>query len=372
MPRAARRFILVLLAPLYLTSGIPCQSATAPPVSASAYVLLDADSGRMLLAKNETGELPIASTTKIMTALVALEHSRLTDVVTVKREHLKEGSSMYLAEGERLTMEALLYGLMLPSGNDAAECIADYCGGGTERFVEWMNETAAELGMTHTAFANPSGLDAAGHYSCAADMARLMAYAMRVPAFAQIVSATTATAGTRTMSNHNKLLASLDGCIGGKTGYTGKAWRTLVTCAEREGLRLVAVTLHDGDDWKDHTALYEYGFSSYRRGSAAERGETYAMAAVRGGEAPCVALVAAEGFSYPVADGEALTLRVETPAAAQAPVNAGQRAGEAVVLLDGTEVGRVALVAANGVGAAKAAARPTVSARLRALFGAMR
>ena len=348
MSRFARRFLPICLALLCLTGNLTCQAA-APSVSASAYVLMDADSGRVLRARGETDELPIASTTKIMTALVALRHSRMSDLVTVKREHLKEGSSMYLAEGERLTMEALLYGLMLPSGNDAAECIADYCGGGTEKFVRWMNETAAELGMTHTAFANPSGLDASGHYSCALDMARLMACAMREPVFAQIVSAQTATVGTRTMGNHNKLLGSVEGCIGGKTGYTGKAGRTLVTCAERDGLRLIAVTLHDGDDWKDHTALYEYGFAAYRSEQAVTRGATYALTAVRGGETPCVTLTAAERFAYPAAEGETLTLRIEAPDAIQAPVKAEQSLGEAVVLLDGAEVGRVALVAVNGI-----------------------
>ena len=371
MSRFPRRLIPLCLAVLLLAGNIPCQAA-APNVSASAYVLMDADSGRVLLARCETDELPIASTTKIMTALVALRHSRMSDLVTVKREHLKEGSSMYLAEGEKLTMEALLYGLMLPSGNDAAECIADYCGDGTEQFVRWMNETAAELGMTHTFFANPSGLDAQGHYSCALDMARLMACAMREPAFAQIVSAQTATVGTRTMGNHNKLLGTVEGCIGGKTGYTGKAGRTLVTCAERDGLRLIAVTLHDGDDWKDHTALYDYGFSAYHRESAVARGETCALAAVRGGETSCVALSAAEGFSCALAEGETLTLRIETAEAVQAPVRAGQPLGEAVVLLDGAEVGRVKLVARTGVKAAQAAQNKTMASWLRALFGAGR
>ena len=369
MPRIPRQMLSLALALLCLSSASPCQAAAAPTVSASAYALMDADSGRVLLARNETDELPIAITTKIMTALVALRHSRLSDIATVKREHLREGSSMYLAEGERLTMEALLYGLMLPSGNDAAECVADFCGNGTERFVSWMNETAAELGMTHTSFANPSGLDAQGHYSCAVDMARLMAYAMREPTFARIVSARTATAGARTMSNHNKLLGSVEGCIGGKTGYTGAAGRTLVTCAERDGLRLVAVTLRDGSDWDDHAALYEYGFSAYRNEEAVERGAVCALVAVRGGEAPCVELTASERFAYPVAEGESLSLRVEAPDAIQAPVKAGQPVGEAVVLLDGVEAGRVDLIAAKNVKAVKTPEKVTVSSRLRALFG---
>lgn len=369
MSRIRKRAIALVAALLILSSNIPCR-AVAPTLSADAYVLMDADSGRVLLSYNETAEKPIASTTKIMTALVALEHSRPTDVVTVKREHLREGSSMYLAEGETLTMEALLYGLMLPSGNDAAECIADYCGSGTETFVRWMNEKAASLGMTHTSFANPSGLDADGHYSCALDMARLMACAMREPLFEQIVSAKTATAGTRIMGNHNKLLGAVEGCIGGKTGYTGGAGRTLVTCAQRGGLRLIAVTLHDSSDWQDHTALYEYGFSTYRSECAVWRGQDCAMAAVRGGEATCVQLCAAESFACPLAEGESLTLRIESVETIQAPVKAGQGVGEAVVLLDGAEVGRVGLVAANGVKAAEAAVPPTFSERLRALWSA--
>lgn len=364
MPRFLKTVLSLAFAALCLAGHTLCQAA-APNVSATAYVLMDADSGRVLASHNETQELAIASTTKIMTAIVALEHSRMSDVVTVKREHLREGSSMYLAEGEQLTMEALLYGLMLPSGNDAAECIADYCGGGTEIFVRWMNEKAAALGMTHTAFVNPSGLDAAGHHSCAIDMARLMAYAMTVPAFAQIVSARTATVGTRTMTNHNKLLGSVEGCIGGKTGYTGGAGRTLVSCTERDGLRLVAVTLHDGSDWADHAALYDYGFAAYRRGTAVERGGVYALAAVRGGESTCVGLAAAEGFAYPLAEGETLTLRVETERAAQAPVREGQTLGSAVVLLDGAEVGRVALVAVNGVRAASTKETARIWARQR-------
>ncbi len=354
MTHVMRRFAAAFIALLCLTDSAYCRADAAPAISASAYVLMDADSGRVLLAQNETAEKAIASTTKIMTALVALRHSRLTDTVTVKREHLKAGSSMYLAEGETLTMEALLYGLMLPSGNDAAECIADFCGGGTAQFLTWMNETAAELGMTHTAFANPSGLDQQGHYSCALDMARLMAEAMREPTFAQIVSAKRATVGTRTMGNHNKLLGVVEGCIGGKTGYTDDAGRTLVTCAQRDGLRLIAVTLHDGSDWKDHTALYEYGFTTYRRADAVLRGRTYALCAVRGGEAPCVALCAADGFACPLAVGEELTLRVETLDAVRAPVAKGQVLGAVAVLLDGAEVGRVTLIAADAVRAAKA------------------
>lgn len=347
MVRAARKIMLFLLAALCLTSNITCQ-ASAPETSAEAFILMDAASGRVLASHNELAEKSIASTTKIMTALVALEHSTLSEKVTVRREDLREGSSMYLAEGETLTMEELLYGLLLPSGNDAAECIASYCGGGArETFIDWMNEKAASLGMTHTAFRNASGLDESGHHSCALDMARLAAYAMRDPVFVRIVSTASASLGTRTMTNHNKLLASYPGCIGLKTGYTGDAGRTLVTCAERDGLRLIAVTLHDGSDWADHAALYDYGFSAYTCAFGAKRGAQYAAVTV--GDT-AVGAVAAESFCYPITAGEALSTRTEMVSSLSAPIVCGQKLGELVILCGEAEVGRVDLVSERTVG----------------------
>ena len=347
MPRFARCVFAVFLAVSCLTSSLTCQAA-APETAAAAFILMEAGSGRVLASRNETQERSIASTTKIMTCLVALEHSELTEQVTVKREHLREGSSMYLLEGETLTMEELLYGLMLPSGNDAAECIAAHCGGsgGSAQFVRWMNEKAKALGMEHTSFANPSGLDEAGHGSCPLDMARLAAYAMQNPTFARIVSTRTASVGTRTMTNHNKLLASYSGCVGLKTGYTGDAGRTLVTCAERGGMRLIAVTLHDGSDWADHTALYDYGFAVCRRACGVKKGSRCAQLEADG---MTVTAAAKESFFYPVLEGEALTTRAELPKTVTLPVKKGQILGELVVFCGEAEVGRVALVSAGTV-----------------------
>ena len=349
MARMLRGCFSFFLAVVCVTGSIACH-ASAPGTSAAAFVLMEAESGRVLASENETQERSIASTTKIMTCLVALEHSRLSDRVTVRREHLREGSSMYLAEGETLSMEELLYGLMLPSGNDAAECIAAYCGGagGSGQFVKWMNEKAASLGMTHTAFANPSGLDQQGHYSCALDMARLAARAMQNPTFTRIVSTRTASVGSRTMTNHNKLLGSYSGCIGLKTGYTGDAGRTLVTCAERGGMRLIAVTLHDGSDWTDHAALYDYGFAAFRRECGVQRGKAYQTIPAGGA---VVTAAAKESFFYPVSEGEALTVRAELPETLTLPVQKGQALGELAVFCGGTEVGRVTLVSAGNVSA---------------------
>ena len=233
--------------------------AEAVEVSATAAVLLDADTGQMLYEKNGDEQMLIASTTKIMTALVVLEQAGLDDTVTVTRDHMAEGSSMYLKPGETVRVEELLYGLLLCSGNDAALAVTE-CAGGLEPFVALMNEKAAALGMTRTSFANPNGLDAEGHYSTARDMAALAAAAMEEPTFRRICSSRSVTIGQRTMENHNRLLRQVEGCIGLKTGYTKAAGRTLVSCAERCGCRLIAVTLRDSDDWADHAALYEYGF----------------------------------------------------------------------------------------------------------------
>ena len=255
-----RRWGCFLLVFAMLLTLLPCR-AEAIQLSATAAILMDADTGEILYEKDAGRRMRIASTTKIMTALVALDRARLTDTITVTAAHMVEGSSMYLKPGETVTVEELLYGLMLCSGNDAALALADCCGG-LEEFVQAMNDKAAELGMQDTSFANPNGLDDEAHYSTARDMAVLAAYAAQNPTFRRICSTRTATVGSRTMTNHNKLLSQVEGCIGMKTGYTKAAGRTLVSCAQRDGCRLVAVTLCDGNDWADHKSLYEMGFAA--------------------------------------------------------------------------------------------------------------
>jgi len=250
----------LLAALLVLSSVVPCHAASVSTCAVSA-ILMDVDTGRVLYEKNADRQMLIASTTKIMTALVAIEGSDLQQEVTVTPADMTEGSSMYLKEGETLTLETLLYGLLLQSGNDAALAIARTCGGSTDEFVTLMNEKAKALGMTGTSFANPNGLDDETHYSTARDMARLGCCAMDDPTFRRICSTSSVTVGGRTMYNHNRLLREVAGCMGLKTGYTKAAGRTLVSYAERGGRRLVAVTLNDGNDWDDHAALYDYGFS---------------------------------------------------------------------------------------------------------------
>ena len=233
--------------------------AEALEVSATAAVLMDADMGQVLYEKNGDRQMLIASTTKIMTALVVLEHAAPDDVITVTPDHMAEGSSMYLRAGETVRVEELLYGLLLCSGNDAALAVTE-CAGGLEPFVALMNEKAAALGMADTHFANPNGLDDEEHYSTARDMAQLARAAVNEPTLLRMASTRQASIGGRTLTNHNKLLGRMEGCLGLKTGYTKAAGRTLVSCAEKDGRRLVAVTLRDGDDWNDHEALYRWGF----------------------------------------------------------------------------------------------------------------
>ena len=259
MQTLLRRLAALGIALAALFSLFPCQTH-AVSTSASSAILMDVDSGRVLYEQNADAKMLIASTTKILTALVAIREGDLNDVVTVSREAAyTEGSSMYLKPGDRVTVEELLYGLLLCSGNDAALALADHCGG-LERFVAEMNRKAAELGMTGTSFANPNGLDQEGHYSTARDMARLAAYAAGNHTFVRLCSTRSVTIGGRTMTNHNRLLRAVPGCIGLKTGYTRAAGRTLVSCVRRNGRTLVAVTLQDGNDWADHAALYEFGF----------------------------------------------------------------------------------------------------------------
>lgn len=324
--------------------------AGAVDTSASAAILVDVDSGRVLYERNADARMLIASTTKIMTALVAIRDGKLSDTVKVSREAAyTEGSSMYLKEGEELTLETLLYGLLLCSGNDAAVAVAEHVGGSVKGFVERMNDTALALGMENSSFANPNGLDDENHYSTARDMAVLARAAMENETLVRIASTRAVTIGGRTMTNHNKLLRFMDGCLGLKTGYTRAAGRTLVSCAERNGQRLIAVTLQDGNDWADHQSLYDYGFAAYPARRMAQLGHEVSRAAVAGGMKAGVPLIAANSFAWPLGAGESLETRVELDRELAAPVRAGTRAGQAVFTLNGREVGRVDLLCGETV-----------------------
>lgn len=317
----------------------------ANALSAQKAVLMDAETGRMLYEKDAYSESLIASTTKIMTALIVCERCNVLDRMRIPKEAVGiEGSSMYLQEGEVLTLQELLYGLMLRSGNDAAVALAIYCGGTVEGFVELMNDKARALGLTGTHFENPNGLDAPDHHSTARDLAVLTAYAMDNPVFAKTVSTKSVTVGQRVMQNHNKLLWQIEGADGVKTGYTKAAGRILVSSAVRHGRRLIAVTINAPDDWQDHTALLEEGFAKFYSRRIVRAGDCVGALEVESGQGCIVELIAMDDFSYALADDEEVILVLPSPGFVYAPVAKGQNAGSAHLYLNDALIGSVSLI----------------------------
>ena len=245
-------------------------------ISAKAATLYDPETNTFLYKKNENLHLSMASTTKIMTAIVAIENADLNKIITVDDRAIGiEGSSIYLKTGEEISIESLLYALMLRSANDAAAALAYEISGSIEDFSCLMNEKASELGLCDTNFENPHGLDSDNHYTSAHDLSIISAYAISNPTLRQICSARKAriesSLETRIIINHNKLLSLYDGCIGIKTGYTKKSGRSLASAAEKDGRTLICVTINAPDDWNDHKKLFDFGFSKlYTRTSVAD------------------------------------------------------------------------------------------------------
>ena len=320
----------------------PCK---VQAISAKKAIVMDANTGRILYEKNANDRGLIASTTKIMTALLVCEQCNVLDRMRVPKEAVGiEGSSIYLQEGEILTIQDLLYGLMLHSGNDAAVALAIYCGGTVEGFVELMNDKAYRLGLQDTHFENPNGLDSPGHFSSAADLAILAAYAMNNPIFAKTVSAKSVTAGNRSFRNHNKLLWRLEGADGVKTGFTRAAGRILVSSTQRQGRRLIAVTMDDPNDWQDHIAMIEDSFKHYSMCSIISKGDILGFWEVAEGDTHHVELLSADNFSYALAENEAVEIKINGTGFVYAPVVAGEFAGYAYICVDKNPVGKIPLI----------------------------
>lgn len=315
----------------------------APSDSAKSTILMDADTGRILYAKNADCKSLIASTTKIMTAIVVLEHCDLDAEYEIPPEATGiEGSSIYLKAGERLTIRELLYGMMLHSGNDAAIALALACSDSIPEFVDLMNLKAQQLGLHQTHFENPNGLDGEAHFSSAADLAKMTQYALKNADFEQIVSTKSIRIGERSLSNHNKLLWSLDGAIGVKTGYTRAAGRILVSAAERDGRRLIAVTICDGNDWQDHKSLYEYGFSQYPERKVITAGECVGWVDCMDGSRAF--LTAGEDISCHAYENDNVRVSVLYPRICFSPGAAGTPAGFGTVYIGEREIGTVKLL----------------------------
>lgn len=333
-----------------------------PSLSAQSAVLLEADSGAVICEKNANTRLPMASTTKIMTALVALELSKPDAVICVDGRAVgTEGSSIYLCEGEELTLEELLYALMLESANDAAVAIAIGISGSEEAFVDEMNRKATSLGLSDTHFANPHGLDAEAHYTTANELAVITRAALQNSLFKTIVSTRKTTIshqetdGVRLLVNHNKMLRQYDGCIGVKTGYTQKSGRCLVSAAERNGVTVIAVTIDSPDDWNDHTKLLDYGFAHYRRVELCPADFRFYLPVVGGKESYAIlGIQQSLSVTLPLSAG-VIEQRLECPRHLFAPVKEGAICGQMLFLCDtngdGVKeiIGEIPLIAEYGI-----------------------
>ncbi len=355
--RNLRRSLILVLALLLVTPfGIYAEGGSVG-VSAASACLMEAESGVVLYEKDADTRRPMASTTKIMTALVAIEENDLTRMVAVPKEAVGvEGSSVYLVANERLTMEQLLYALMLESANDAATAIAVLTAGSVEEFAILMNRKAADLGLADTAFENPHGLDGEGHYTTARDLAKLTAYALKDETFRRIASTYKQTIplngdqGTRVLVNHNRLLRSYEGCLGVKTGFTKRSGRCLVTAAEREGVTLVAVTLNASNDWNDHKRMLDHGFASLERVTLLDDGGYVGSVPMVGGAEDCLHYVA-EGPVAVTLPKEEREIRVvfEHFRFYYAPVTEGDVIGRMVWYDGGREIASTPLIAAETV-----------------------
>ena len=359
-----KKAVLFLAAAVLLSTGAHA-AADAPSESAAACILVEADSGRTLYEKNADSPMLIASTTKIVTALTVLESCALDEGVEIRPEWTGiEGSSMYLAAGERYTVRELLGGLMLASGNDAAVALACHAAGSIGAFAVKMNELAQSIGCENTHFTNPSGLDDEEHYSCARDLARIARRAIENEELRAIASSRSMTIHGNTYYNHNKLLEMCEGAFGLKTGYTMAAGRTLVSCCERDGMTLICVTLCDRSDWDDHMALYDWGFETWQRRSVAPAERSVPLV---GGTAETLPVRAAGSVTLPLCETDELRFSYELPRFVFAGVKAGETLGRAVLYDNGEYAAELPLRSAADTAAAGAAEESSLLRFLKTL-----
>ncbi len=327
-------------------------------VSAQSAVLYCVNNDTVLFEKNSNKKMSMASTTKILTTLIALEHSQAEDKeVTFTKEMIAEGSSMYLKEGYKLHLSDLATGMMTVSGNDAANAVAISISGSIEEFSKVMNSKAQQIGMTSSSFVTPSGLDDENHYSTALDMAHLMAYAMSNNSFAELTAKKNARVDfispedmSITYGNHNRLLSLYEYCNGGKTGFTKKSGRCLVTSAEKDGVKLIAVTLNAPDDWNDHINMYNYGFSKVTAVTDVDKNYTINTDVV-GGTENSVAIKPVKAIDYvkPADSNIEVTRKVIIDSFLYAPIEKGEVVGTAQYYLDNKLLCEVPLVTTTNV-----------------------
>lgn len=348
--------ILAVTLCLAIIMSTAAYAAPSPGDSARASVVIEAESGNIIFEKNAHERKGPASTTKIMTALVALEKGDPEDIVKIDARAVgTEGSSAYLCAGESVVLSDLLYAMMLGSANDAAAAIAYHIGGSIEGFAGMMNARAEEIGLSDTHFENPHGLDGESHYTSAYDLAMIAREALKNEKFREIVSTKTKAIKlsdgnvSRVFRNHNRLLFEYDDIIGVKTGFTKKCGRTLVSAAERDGVTVICVTLCDGDDWRDHRRLLSAGLDLYEKVTLCESGEMESTVHVCGGEKVSVRTSCKDGLAVtlPKSHGK-ITSSVSLPPFVYAGFEAGKELGFVTFYLDGEPIGKVGLAADEG------------------------
>ncbi len=356
-----KRAFSLLCALLFL---IPCSAqpiSAAPSLSASSAILYEPDSETFLCAHDADTRRPMASTTKIMTALVAIENSSLDEQVSVPAEAVGiEGSSVYLQAGETVTMETLLYAVLLQSANDAASAIAYAVGGSIEGFAAMMNERAHDLGLVNTHFTNPHGLHDDDHYTTARELALIAAHAMKNPTFRDIASTKKKVLSlgdgkvSRVICNHNRLLSMYGGTVGVKTGFTKKSGRCLVSAAERDGVLLIAVTLNAPNDWQDHISLLDHGFTCFERQTLLEENELIMNLPVLHGAKSEIAVTNALPLSAVLPRGEKADIVTSfNNEEIKAPVESGAHVGEVYALYRGKRIATSPLISCETVKKAK-------------------
>lgn len=346
-----RRYITFII--IFALLLLPLNAA-AVSVSAKAAVVLNGDNGEVIYEKNANEKLSMASTTKIMTGLLLCEYGNFEREITVTAEMLRvEGSSMGLLAGDKVTLHDLLYGLMLASGNDAANVIAFVLGGSLDGFVKMMNEKAQELGLENTHFATPSGLDADDHYTTALELGKLAVYAMQNEEFRKAVSSEKAVLNygnppyRRSLTNHNKLLKMYEGAVGIKTGFTKKSGRCLVSAAERDGKFVVAVTLNAPSDWQDHISMLDYGFSAIKQTQFSPLVNSYNIPVINGKSDTLTMDI--EPFTVNSLETENIECEVYLPKFVYAPIKKGEVLGKAVYLQSGKVIGEKQLLSQSDI-----------------------
>ena len=330
---------------------------TANAISAKSAVLIDAENGRILFEHNAYEKRGMASTTKIMTAITVLENCNINELVTVSFNAAStEGSSMYLEPKEKISVENLLYGLMLSSGNDAATALAEHVSGNTETFAKLMNKKANELGMKNSSFANPHGLDDENHYSTAYDMAILTKYAMSNEIFRKIVQTDKKTLEIspgkfRYLTNHNKLLSMYEWCRGVKTGFTKKCGRCLVSYSEKNGVKLIAITLNAQDDWNDHINLFNNYFNTYKSYNIIKSKEYICSVNLKKASDSELKLYCCKAINLTLnqQEYEKITLEYNYPESINSPVYLGQTFGTVNVKLNNKIIASSPIVSLYGI-----------------------